>query len=282
MRKLLFVIMAAAIPVLMQAQAQITTKKVKIEDFSEKITKVVLTGNPFFDASLKEDVKNRWTLSPYEFCTLDEFNSLKADDRYYFLMKVKGQFRKESEPGLEFLSIVKGGPAAEGGIDKMLEVVTFPYASVDSPSGRETVFLPLMLDIMQKHVMASQEKDIVAYGSLGTYSNNISKVGDKQVFLAEEDLSSEITPVVKRVYFKNGIEMTDADSADECVMDHSPNTVVSYTVAPENAHPGSFCYKILVDTGTGELLYFRKHRITRKTGPGFLLEDIKRIAEAKN
>lgn len=282
MKKIFALLAALAIPVLMSAQAQITTKKVKIEDFTEKTLKVVLSGNTFFDSALKSDMKSVWTISPYEFCSLEEFSALKTDPGYYFLIKVKGQFRKESEPGIEFLSIMKGDPDAGNGMDKMLDLVTFPYCAADSPSGRESVYLPAILEIMQNHILASQETDLIAYGQLGVYSNNLSKVKDATVLMAEEDLSAEITPVVKRLYFKNGIEMTDADTADECMMDASPDTVVSYTVCPGNPVPGSFCYKVLIDTGNNTLCYFRKHRITRKLGPGFLLEDIKRIAEAKN
>lgn len=281
-RKLLYVIFAlTAIPALMSAQAQITTKKVKIEDFPEKVTKVVLSGNIFYDSTLKEEIRNRWVVSPYEFCSMEEFNELKTDPDYYFLIKVKGQFRKESEPGIEFLSLLKGGPEAEKGLDKMLDVITFPYAALDSPTGRETVFMPLILEIMQKHVLASIETDLVAYSSLSVYSNNIGQARGKHVLMAEEDLSDEITPAVKRVYMQNdGIEVASADSVDMYVTENVPGTVVSYTVCPEDPQPGSYCYKLLIDVEEGELYYFRKHRINRKTGPGFLLEDIKRIAEA--
>ena len=58
------------------------------------------------------------------------------------------------------------------------------------------------------------------------------------------------------------------------------DAVVSYTVCPEDPQPGAFCYKMLVNAEDGELYYFRKHRITRKTGPGFLVEDMNRIVEA--
>ena len=56
-------------PLMAGAQAQINTKKVKISDFTEKITKVVLTGNDFYDSILKDEVKTHWRVSPYEFCT---------------------------------------------------------------------------------------------------------------------------------------------------------------------------------------------------------------------
>ena len=280
MKKILAaVLIAVSFPVLGAAQAQLTTRKVKIEDFTEKVTKVVLTGNVFFDATFEEEIKNRWVISPYEFCTLEEFDQIKTAPDYYFLIKVKGQFRRESEPGLEFLSVLKGGPEAEKGLDRMMDLITFPLAAADSPSGRETVFLPLILDIIQQHIISSTETDLVAYSSLGAYSNNLGHIRDCLTVLAEDDLSSEITPVVRRIYIKSSVTVEDTDVVDRYVADNAPGTVVSYTVCPEDPQPGSFCYKMLIDVENSELCYFRKHRITRKTGPGFLLEDIKRIAE---
>ena len=271
--------MAVLIPVSMFSQAQITTKKMKLEDFPEKVTKVVLSGNMFIDGAIEDAVKNRWTVSPYEFCSFQEFESLKGKEDYYFLMVVTGQFRKESGPGIEFLSLLKGGPEAEKGLDKMLELITFPYAAVDSPSGRETVFLPLMLNIVQQHVLSSIATDIVAYSPLIAYSNNIGKIKGKQVIMAEEDLSADVLQL-EDDYLKAPIVVTDMDTADEYVAGNVADAVVSYTVCPEDPQPGAFCYKMLVNAEDGELYYFRKHRITRKTGPGFLVEDMNRIVEA--
>ena len=280
MKKILILLVAAlSIPALMAAQAQITTKKVKIEDFTEKVTKVVLSGNMFYDSTLKEAVREHWTISPYEFCSIEDFQEMKTDADYYFLIKVKGQFRKESGPGIEFLSLLKGGPEAEKGLDKMLERITFPYAAVDSPSGRETVFLPLMLNIVQQHVLSSIATDIVAYSPLIAYSNNIGKIKGKQVIMAEEDLSADVLQL-EDDYLKAPIVVTDMDTADEYVAGNVADAVVSYTVCPEDPQPGAFCYKMLVNAEDGELYYFRKHRITRKTGPGFLVEDMNRIVEA--
>ena len=106
MKKIIILFAIILLPVMAGAQAQITTKKVKIGDFTQKVTKVVLNGNPFYDTSLKEEVAARWRVSPYEFCTLEEFDNLRGNDNYYFLMLIQGQFRKETAPGLQFLSLV--------------------------------------------------------------------------------------------------------------------------------------------------------------------------------
>lgn len=272
----MILLVSAMIPVLASAQAQINTKKMKIADFPQKVTKVVLPGNTFYDSAFQEDIAASWRVSPYEFCTLDEFETLKKDGKYYFLILTQGQFKKEKEPGLQFLTLVKGGSEAEEGISNMLEVATVPFAAADSPSGREITYLPAMIDIIQNYAVASIEKDFSNLGGLSNYATGMSKATEKKILFAEEDLSNEITDAVKEG-FDDLITVTDSDEVEDALMMSLPGTIVSYVIAPEDAAPGSFCYKLLIDTYNHELYYFRKHKISKKVGSGFLLEDVKRI-----
>ncbi len=282
MKKTIILIAAVLLPLVAGAQAHIITKKVKFSDFTEKTTKVVLTGNPFYDLFLEEEVTARWNISPYEFCDIEEFEALKGDDSYYFLMLASGQFRKETAPGVRFITLVKGGKEAEKGIGEMLEVVSMPFASAEYPSGREFVFLPAMLDIIQKHTLASMEKDIDAYGGLGNHSTNIYKSQGTKVVFSEDDLSDAVTEDIIEKKFDEDMSVTDADSADEVMEARTANTLVSYVVAPTEPVPGSYCYKMLFNSETNELYYYRKHRIGKKTGAGFLPTDITNITIPRN
>lgn len=278
MKKFLILALAIIIPVTMSAQAQINTKKVKIEDFTEKTTKVVLTGNIFFDQSLKDEVQNRWRISPFEFCTLKEFEELKTDDSYYFLMTVKGRFKKESRPGLTMLSVMKGGAAAEKGISKMLDVVTVPVMATDDPSGREFVFLPALLDIIQEHILRSMETDVAGYSGLSSFNMNMNEADRKDIIIAADDLAPGMSEEELESFEADGIYVTDTDIADEMMMEHTPNAVVSFTVYPSDRGRGSFCYKMLIDAQTHKLYYFRRHKLSKRAGAGFLPEDLYRIA----
>lgn len=277
-KRLIVFIAATLISVMTFAQAQINTKKVKIGDFTQKITKIVLTGNLFYDTTLEDEIVARWRISPYEFCTLEEFEQLKGNDEYYFLLTIKGQFKKESEPGLQFLTLVKGGEKAEKGISAMLEVVSLPFASAESPSGRETVFFPAFIDILQEYTLKSLDRDLHAYSGLSNYSLALSKTKDMTIVFSEDDLSTEITKDIIDNYFVEGMLITDEGDADKYMTDSESNTVVSYVVAPTTPKAGSYCYKMLFDNQSHTLYYFRKHRISTGVGVGFLAEDIKRIA----
>lgn len=277
MKKFLVLMLAVIMPIMASAQAQITTKKVKIADFPKKVTKIVLPGNEFYDGAFQESIASRWRISPYEFCTLAEFDKFKGSDQYYFLLLTQGQFKNETAPGLQFLTLVKGGAEAAEGIDEMLEIVTMPFAAADFPSGRELIYLPAILDIIQEYTLASLEKDLSTLGGLGAFASNISKADNKTIYFAEEDLSNEITEEITAEFAEKGIELSDAASIDKLTDSETPNTLISYVVAPEEPVVGSFCYKMIIDTNNHELYYFRKHRIGKKLSSGFLREDIKRI-----
>lgn len=277
MKKIIISFISLMLPMLAGAQAQINTKKVKIGDFTEKITKVVLNGNSFYDLSLKDEIASRWRISPYEFCTLEEFETLKGNESYYFLLTAEGQFRKETAPGLRFLSLVKGGKGSEKGIDGMLEVVSIPFASAEYPSGRELVFLPALLDIMQSFVLEAMENDIDAYGGLANQTTNITKSGDMKIVFCEDDLCDSVTDEFIHANFDDNMLVADEDEADQQMIDNAAETLVSYVVAPSEPVNGSYCYKMLIDASTHKLFYYKRHRISKKAGAGFQTNDLERI-----
>lgn len=281
MRKIIIFIISIILPTVASAQAQINTKKVKISDFTQKVTKVVLGGNDFFDITFQEEITARWRISPYEFCTLEEFEQLKGNENYYFLMTTYGQFRKETAPGLQFLTLVKGGKGADKGIADMLEIVSLPLASAEYPSGREMVFLPAFLDIIQSHTLASMENDYNGYAGLASNNISLGKAGDMEIVISEDDLNEDMSQEQRAALFDEGVIVTDEDDADQYMQDNTPGTLVSYVAVPSEPVFGSYCYKMLIDAQTHKLYYFKRHRIGKKAGAGFLPEDINRITASR-
>ncbi len=256
-------------------QAQITTRREKLKDFTSKTTKVVLTGDEFLDEAVKESVAATWTVSPYEFCSNEEFQNLKGNADFYFLMVVKGQFRRESEPGIDMLTLVKGGEGADKSINDMFEVVSFPLRSTEDPSGREFVLLPAFLKIIQDHTISLTDTEMKAYSSLG--AKDSKKLRIKRIFFWSEDFAPQVDEQTKRSLDEDILIKEDEDEVDEIFSEGTFNTVVSYVVAPSEPVNGSICYKMLIGSDNHELYYFKKHKITAKSGKGFLSSDIKSI-----
>ncbi len=256
-------------------QAQITTRREKLKDFTSKTTKVVLTGDEFLDEAVKESVAATWTVSPYEFCSNEEFQNLKGNADFYFLMVVKGQFRRESEPGIDMLTLVKGGEGADKSINDMFEVVSFPLRSTEDPSGREFVLLPAFLKIIQEHTTSLTDTEMKAYSNIG--AKDSKKLRIKRIFFWSEDFAPQVDEQTKRSLDEDILIKENEDEVDEIFTEGTFNTVVSYVVAPSEPVNGSICYKMLIGSDNHELYYFKKHKITAKSGKGFLSSDIKSI-----
>ena len=280
MKKAYVFIIAIMLPLLSWGQAQINTKKMKINDFTQKVTKVVLSGNEFMDSALQNEVAAIWRVSPYEFCTHEEFTSLMTSDEYYFLLITYGQFKKESKASIQFLTLVKGGSEAQNGIDEMLEVVSVPFASAQNPSGREMVFLPALLNIIQDFTMAAMEKDSVGYGGLSNHVVRLLPTDGLTIVFSEYDLCPDINETVRKEFFSDSVIAVPEEEADQYLLDYADDTVVSYVVAPSLPTPGAYCYKMLINTTDNRLHYFKRHKITRKVGSGFLAEDLRTISAA--
>lgn len=277
MKRILILMTAMLFPIIAGAQAQITTKKIKIADFPEKITKIVLTGNDFYDLALRDEIAAGWTLSPYEFCTLEEFNSLKYNDEYYFLITADGKFKKENEPGLTFLTLIKGGKGASEGINKMLEVVSLPIASAENPSGREFVFMPAFIDIIQDYTIAAMNNDINGYTGLISSTEDLKGTQNMEFVFAECDLAADVDRPFRDLNFDSDMLLSDEDEVDSIMEKGTSNKIVSLVIVPDETPNGSYCYKMLIHPESHKLYYFRKHKISKKYGPGFLQEDIIRI-----
>jgi hypothetical protein len=277
MKRILILMTAMLFPILAGAQAQITTKKIKIADFPEKVTKIVLTGNDFYDLSLRDEIAAGWTLSPYEFCTMEEFNSLKYNDEYYFLITADGKFKKENEPGLTFLTLIKGGKGASEGINKMLEVISLPIASAENPSGREFVFMPAFIDIIQDYTIAAMNNDINGYTGLISSTEDLKGTQNMEFVFAECDLAADVDRPFRDLNFDSDMVLSDEDEVDSIMEKGTSNKIVSLVIVPDETPNGSYCYKMLIHPESHKLYYFRKHKISKKYGPGFLQEDIIRI-----
>ncbi len=268
----MILLVAALVPLMMSGQAQLKTKKAILADFPAKVMKVVLTDDRILNVSMSEAVKDCWHLSPYEFCTLDEFRAMMGSDEYYFLLVVDTKFRKEEAPGLKMLTLIKGGKRADKGIDKMFEVLSLPLCSADDPSGRELVFMPALIDIVQTQVETAMESDLKGYGGFGLISRDVDS--EDRIALAEGDVFFDAEEVPEDA--RDRLLVLDDDDVDE-MMTAGENVLASYSVWPAAGEPGFYCYNMLIDAKKHKLCYFRRYKITAKTGVGFNSEDLNKI-----
>lgn len=219
------VLLACTLPA--SGQGKIYTRKVRLADFPTKTTQIVLEGNSFLELALREEIAVHWRISPYEFCSQDEYTRLRSSSSYYFLTLAQ-------EEGLAYLILSKGGKEGEKDqLKQAFEVVRMPLASVDDPTGHELVFMGAFLDIIQQFVEQAMISDKTAYGGLS--AGNDVKLKGKTVYL-------------------------DTDRADEAYQAGTADALAGITIAPVQISFHTVCYKMLIAADTHELLFYERSK----------------------
>ncbi len=286
MKRLLHIFFAAAVilgfsAVSASAQATFTTRKEKLSDLMYKTTKVVLTGNDVLDETFREEVISRWRITPYEFCTLEEFATLKNSKDYYFLMIVQGQFHGETAPGINLMTMVKGGsaPAGESTVNDLYEVVSFPIGSAVMSSGRELVFMPAFIDIVQQMVTSAVEHGSRGDATLKVLSLKQLKNNGMTVLLSEDDLAEDALSFKGKELGPN-VRVVPEDEADEAFARGEEGVAAGFVIAPLEPQKGSLCYRMLIGASDHRLYFFEKGKISEKSPRGFRKGDVGKIVSA--
>lgn len=261
------------------ADKKVPPRRENLKDLPGKVTKIVLLGdNSIMDLMIKDAVDKGWYISPFEFCSLSDFAKYKCDTNYYFLIRVKGLHRKEKEPAMEFLSLIKGNPEANKDMKKMPDILTLPLIPIGDEEGRIFSFIPSYISIIQNHIQKVIDKNLYAYLGTSFYADAINHAKDKKILFLESDFAFPETAQDLSKDFSDKAQFVTQEAMEDSISKATPATLVSLVLAPNISQKGSYCYKMLISTDSRELYYYRKHKITKKNKAGFLKEDLKRMS----
>ena len=276
-------LIALLISLVLVAQGRVSTRKYRLADFPDKVTQVVLSGSEMLQGALRQEVVDKWTASPFEFCTLEQFQERMTDERYYFLIVTENRFKGEETPGLLFLSLLKGGKeAAEEGIGGLHEVISLPVQAVEGGIGRELVFMGAMVKAVQDFTLAAMESEKVAYQRTDWFNARYARMGKMmQLLIADEDLAPEVQNKDLQRFLDTDCQVVKAADADAEYLAGSSNTLVSYTVAPFSPSQGSWSYVMLIEAENEELFFIDRHKITGRKGAGITPDELKQIARKR-
>jgi len=281
MKKIGIILLTFVISLPLFAQGKVTTRKHRLADFTDKMTQVVLSGDEVLNAALRKEIPYIWTSSTFEFCSLEQFEKIKTQDKYYFLIPAESIFKGEEEPGVRFLTLVKGGPEAKDGISAMHEVVSLPVAAAMGTTDRDLVYLGGIIQAIQEFTLAAMESESAAYKMSEWFNGRFKKsIEDKKVYIAQEDLSDEVNEKALAKLENNlSLHIVPSSESDWQYVNQSPDTVVGYVIAPIFPTTGSVCYKLLFEADTHRLCYLERHKISEKKGEGFLASELKPLGK---
>lgn len=264
------------------AQAKIQTKKYKIADIPDKTMKVVLTGQEVLDAHIKEELQNIWNISPYEFCTYTEFDALKSNTDYYFLILTDSQFRGDRQAGIRMFSLFKGTEKASDNVKGLYEVISIPFCSAGESNGKEYDFLPMILRCFQTQVEKMMSQEFIVTSMVEAKVDRALGKWSERVMMTEEDVAFELNNSMKAIYRHENIDIVPANELEDVMDGKKSGYLVAYTVNPPEGVKGSVCFKMLFNAETSELYYISKHSVSVKNPAGFTKSDMTKIIKHKN
>jgi len=250
----------------------------QIKLFLKTKTLVVIDGDPFssFNATIKAAMPKFWTITPYDFISLDEFDKKKTNINYSFIMLSEAE---QTEDGMKctynFLNLILGGTE---NLNNMPDLGSVPLSYVDVDEENYLYKLGGILLFMQNHVKYASEHSTIVPKLINKDSGIDIKT--KELWLLKDELPANFNTIEKiKTVYPYTVKLVTKDDIKKAIEDKNPNVVYMHKVGPQGTMEGGKCWKFLVTAKEGEVLYYDGHKIDA-THPDALLErDFKSIGK---
>jgi len=278
MKTKLSILLLLASVLTLNAQAPFPNRD-EINQFMASKTCVVLDGNQFstYNLFIRRAVEAYWTITPYEFINVDEFDRRQSDPAYSFITLTQTSFdRDKSNTVYNFLNLLQGKNVRR--IGEMPEICAIPLSVVDDDDEDDYSYkLGAILFFMQEHAkMISENPSLTGRRYLRYYNINTPKVKQKTVLVKEEDLSPAISAIGNiRAIYPHIIEIVNEEAIIKAIAEKTPNTLILHKVGTNKI--SAFCFKMLIGVDDSDMYYYHQHRIARSAPDGLLSADLKRM-----
>jgi hypothetical protein len=280
MKSISIAIVLLLFTVLLTGQAPFPSKD-EIKQFTASKTCVVLEDDPLssYNAYIKEAVKAFWTITPYEFIEIKDFNIRRLKPGYSFIVLTQTNFDKDKSNSLfNFINLLQGKNVNKLG--EMPEICAVPLSFAGEDDFDYSYKLGAILAFMQKHAqMISDDPSLTGRKYLKYYNKYIPEVHTKTILVKQEDLCPEIATIdnIKAIYpYK--IEIVNEDDIVKAIFNKAPNTLILHKVGPVGERYSGYCFKMLIGTDDSNMYYYNQHMIDKTNPNGLLPADLKRLS----
>ncbi|HQG56129.1 MAG TPA: hypothetical protein PK496_03895 [Bacteroidales bacterium] len=283
MKRLLLLSVFCSAVLLSRAQAPFPSAE-EIKQFMNSKTCVVLEDDPFsaWNSFIKKSVTSFWTITPYEFINIVEFNKRRTDPAYSFIVLTQTHFEKDKTGGLfNFINLIQGKRVRD--LSDNPEICAVPLSFADEDDTGYGYKLGIILAFIQKHAkLISEDPSITGRRYLRYYNVNAPEVVNKTILAKKEDLAPDINTIeaIKAIY-PFPFKIVEEEEIVKAINEKAPATLILHKVGPSDNRTGSFCFKILIGTDDSNMYYFGQHRINNSNPNAFLESDLRRLARYK-
>ena len=182
-----FVLLSFAM--VLNGQAPFPSKE-EIKQFTESKTCIVLEEDQIstYNTYIREAVKEFWTITPYEFIQVKDFNIRRLKPEYSFIVLTQTNFEKDKSGALyNFINLLQGKSGSKLG--EMPEICAVPLSFAGEDDLEYGYKLGAILLFIQKHAaMISDDPSLTGRKYLKYYNKYIPEVASKTILVKQEDL----------------------------------------------------------------------------------------------
>jgi hypothetical protein len=256
--------------------------KEEISQFTKSKTCIVMEEDQIstYNTYIKEAVKEFWTITPYEFIQVKDFNIRRLKPEYSFIVLTQTNFEKDKSGALyNFINLLQGKSGSNLG--EMPEICAVPLSFASEDDLEYGYKLGAILLFIQKHAaMISDDPSLTGRKYLKYYNKYIPEVANRTILVKQEDLSPGISDMQKiTAIYPHKIEIVSEDDIMKAISDKAPNTLILHKVGPVGEDNSGFCFKMLIGTDDSKMYYYHQHLIDKYNPNGFLPSDLKRLSQ---
>ncbi len=253
-----------------------------INAFFNTKTLVVLQDNPLLEYNMviKDVMKQEWNITEFDFISYKEFEELRFDPQYSFLVMTQVMFDKDkTDARYRFLHLSLGGDYYR--TNQMPDIASVPLAYYNVEEDNYIYKLALLVRFIQNHAKLIKEKpEIVTVNVFKYYNSNIQDIKSKTLYVLEEELSKEVNSAARiRKVYPYKFQIVTKEDITEAIKNRDENVVFLHKVGPEGTKVDARCYKVIIGAADANFYYFDYHRISDKNPDGLLEKDFKKMAK---
>lgn len=281
MNKIIITILICLVGLISFSQEHLPTVS-DYNGFYKTKTLVVLEDDPFseYNYKIKEAVKQRWTVTEYEYISNEEFAKQRSDSKFSFLVTSIVTFNKDkTKAKYNYLSLLLGGQAND--IGDMTDLCSIPLSYVRVDEASYVYKLTSLVQFIQNHIKLVTEKPkIISKNVLRYYNKNNAETKGKTIYLLKYELDKDINSLAKiRKLYSGKVKLVEADEIENAIKNKDNNVLFLHKVGPENTKNKARCFKILIGAGDARFYYFDYHMVRAKQTDRFLKSDFKKLAK---
>ncbi len=281
MMKNVLLFVALLIPAAVTAQQRPYPTFEDAEKFKKSVTCIVKEDDPFsfYNAEIKDAVDKYWKVTPVKYITTEEFNVMRNDPSYSFIVLTITNFSNDkSGSTYDFLNLLLGADVDE--LDQLPEFCAIPLCFSGAPEEEYSYKLGLIIRFMEYHAgLVMKNPTLSALRYLKYYNRNVPSIKDKTILVRQDDLAPEVnTPERIAAYYPYKIRIVDEEEIIRAIEEKQKDVLIVHKVGPDGVKQTGTCMKTLIGTDDAIMYYYDSHMVDSKNASGLLVADLKRLA----